>query len=102
MNSSSERKIIYKTKEQGRNIYQREISVDNTLIDVFFSSTDGLYSDVIDKELDFQESKRLDEINYIINNMLPDIEKQTIYLLFFLKKNQETVGRILKISQEMV
>jgi hypothetical protein len=34
--------------------------------------------------------------------MLPEIEKYVILLLFFYKKKQEVVGRILKVSQEMV
>lgn len=101
MISSSEKKFIRKVREEGGNVYKREISVDNKLIDIFFSSSDGLYSEQI-KQIKFEDSKKLDEINYIINTMLPDIERQVVYLLFFLKKNQETVGRLLKISQEMV
>jgi len=68
---------------------------------MFFSNSDSLYTGQIE-DLDFHDSKRIEEINFIINNMLPVIEKQVIYLLYFLKKNQETTGRLLNVSQEMV
>lgn len=101
MSESSKRKAIYKIKEEGQNVYTREVSFDTKLMDAFFSSDDGFQSKRI-KEIEFEDSQKLDEISFIINNMLPDIERQVIYLLFFAKKNQETVGKILNISQEMV
>lgn len=92
-------KRIYKElKLHGKNLFKREIGIDNVLLDTLFSSSEEVTEL---KEFNFEDSKKLDEIFYIINNMLPDIEKQIIFLLFFLKKNQETVGRLLHISQEM-
>ena len=96
-----EKRLISHLKENQINTFQRVINVDSLLIDTFFSSANGLTSQTAE-ELKYEDSKKVDEINYIINNMIPDIEKQVIYLLFFLKKNQETVGRLLDISQEMV
>lgn len=98
---SKERKILKQLRENNANVYRRELNVDNVLIDLFFSNADKLSSDA-SPQLDFEQSKKIDEICYIIDNMIPDIEKQVIYLLFFLKKNQETVGKLLNISQEMV
>lgn len=94
-------KLINEVKYQGNNLYKRTIDVDNFLIDSCFSYADRIQFEE-SKDQTFDEVKAFEEINYIINNMLPDIEKQVIYLLFFLKKDQETTGRILKISQEMV
>jgi len=81
--------------------FKREIGVDSFLIDSCFSSTEGLNFEE-SPDLTFDDTKKVDEINFIINNMLPDVERQVVYFLFFLKKNQETVGRLLNISQEMV
>jgi hypothetical protein len=94
-------KLINEIKYQGNNLYKKTIDVDNFLIDSCFSYADGIRFEET-KDQTFDEVKLFEDINYIINNMLPDIEKQVIYLLFFLKKDQETTGRILKISQEMV
>jgi len=83
------------------NLYKKEVSIDSKLLEIFFSDNEGLYSQE-KKEFNFEQAKKVDEIYYIIDNMLPEIEKQIIYLLFFLERKQEIVGRLLKISQEMV
>jgi len=100
MNQNKQKKFLSKAKEQQSDVYRREIKVDNLLIDLFFSEDDKPYEKT--RDVKFEESKRIDEIKYIINKMIPEIEKQIIYLLFFVRKNQETVGELLKISQEMV
>jgi predicted transcriptional regulator len=82
-------------------IFKREIGVDSFLIDSCFSNADGLNFEET-RDLTFDEVNKIEDITFIINNMLPDIEKQVVYFLFFLKKNQETVGKLLNISQEMV
>jgi hypothetical protein len=79
----------------------REISVDNKLLELFFTDFDGLYAHPGQAE-NLEAQKRVEEICYITENMLPEIEKQVIILIFFLKKKQEAVGRILKVTQEMV
>lgn len=102
MDFNSDRKSFFKYIEQtGLNFHKREISVDNRLIELFFSNVDGLYSES-DHQENFELQKRIEEIYYIIENMLPEIEKQVIILFFFLKKKQEIIGKVLKISQEMV
>ena len=83
------------------NNFRREVRMDSSVIELFFSNEDSAYSDQNDVDL-HQYEKKLDEINYIIQSMLPEIEKNVISLLFFYRKKQEVVGRILKISQEMV
>ena len=95
---NSKKRILNKAKEQGCNIFKREINIDTRLIESFLASNHNTST----RDLTFEEIKKINEINYIINNMLPDIEKQVVYLLYFFKKQQETVGALLGISQEMV
>jgi len=83
------------------NLYKKEVLIDNKLLEIFFSDDDGLYLQENEK-IDYEQTKKIDEIHYIIDNMLPEIEKQIIYLIFFLERKQEIVGRLLNISQEMV
>lgn len=83
------------------NFYKKEINLDSNTIESFFSDSDKLFFED-DVDLTFDDVKKIDEVYYIIKHMLPEIEKQIIYFLYFLKRNQETVGRVLKISQEMV
>lgn len=81
--------------------YKREVRIDHNLLELFFSNSDSLYvSENIQIELENEE--KINEVNFVIENMLPEIEKYVILLLFFYKKKQEVVGRILKVSQEMV
>jgi hypothetical protein len=98
---SSEKQLLKQLKDTKVNLHRREVNVDSVLFDSIFSNADGLYEQNI-QEFKFEEFKKTQEVSYIINSMLPEIEKEVIYLLFFLNKNQETTGRILKISQEMV
>lgn len=84
-----------------RDIFKREIAIDNKLLESFFSNADGLYSEETTDD-SFDTAKRIDELYYIIDRMLPEIEKQIVILLFFYHKKQEIVGKVLKISQEMV
>jgi hypothetical protein len=79
--------------------FRKEVRIDQNLLETFFSNEDSLYSSDIQVEL--KDEDKIKEINFIIENMLPEIEKYVIILLFFYKKKQETVGRILKVSQEM-
>jgi hypothetical protein len=81
--------------------YKREVRIDQNLLEIFFSNSDGLYA-TSDVQIEMQNEDKINEINYVIENMLPEIEKYVILLLFFYKKKQEVVGRILKVSQEMV
>lgn len=81
---------------------KREISIDSRLIEDFFSNSDGLYGNQEQGEFDINVARRVDELYYIIENMLPDIERQVISLLYFHGKNQDTTGRVIGISQEMV
>lgn len=83
------------------NNYKREVRIDNNLLELFFSNSDSLYS-TEDVQIELENEDKKNEINYVITHMLPEIEKFVILLLFFYKKKQETVGRILKVSQEMV
>ena len=83
------------------NFYKKEVNIDNKFLESFFSDSNKLFFEE-DEELKFDDVKKVDEIYYIIKHMLPEIERQIIYFLYFLKRNQEAVGRILKISQEMV
>jgi len=80
--------------------FRKEVRVDQNLLETFFSNEDSLYTS--DIQVGLENDDKLKEINFIIENMLPEIEKYVIVLLFFYKKKQETVGRILKVSQEMV
>lgn len=84
------------------NIFKREISVDSSIFENLFSESDSLYFNFVTEDLDFEKQRKVDEVYYIIENMLPKIEKQVIFLSYFLKKKQEVIGRLLKISQEMV
>jgi hypothetical protein len=81
--------------------YKREVRIDNSLLELFFSNSDGLYSSE-DVKIELENEEKINEINYVIEHMLPEIEKYVILLLFYYKKKQEVVGRILKVSQEMV
>lgn len=81
--------------------FKREVRIDQNLLEIFFSNSDSLYSSS-DVQIELENEEKINEINYIIENMLPEIEKYVILLLFFYKKKQEVVGRILKVSQEMV
>jgi hypothetical protein len=91
---------VLKESEPG---FSREKSIDSKLIEQFFTNSDSLFpnEDEMD-DYNLEQAKTVEEIFYIIEKMIPDIEKQVITLLFFYKKKQEQVGRILKISQEMV
>jgi hypothetical protein len=80
--------------------FRKEVRIDQNLLETFFSNEDSLYSSELQIEL--KDEDKIKEINFIIENMLPEIEKYVIILLFFYKKKQEVAGRILKISQEMV
>jgi hypothetical protein len=80
--------------------YRKEVRVDQNLLETFFSNEDSLYSSEIQIELTGDEKTK--EISFIIENMLPEIEKYVIVFLFFYKKKQEAVGRVLGVSQEMV
>jgi hypothetical protein len=82
-------------------VYKREVRIDNRLLDLFFSNSDSLYN-TEDVQLDLENDEKINEVNYVIEHMLPEIEKYVILLLFFYKKKQEVVGRILEVSQEMV
>lgn len=93
--------IIKLLSKSFSNNFRREVNIDNSVIELFFSNTDSLYNQQ-SVSLSFDESKQVEEIFYIIENMLPQIEKSIIYFLFIQKKNQETTGRILNLSQEMV
>jgi hypothetical protein len=84
-----------------RSIFRREIPIDSKLLESFFSNDDALYADY-ETDDSFDTAKKIDELYYIIDKMLPEIEKQIIVLLFFYHKKQEVTGKILKISQEMV
>ena len=80
--------------------FRREVRIDQNLLEIFFSNEDGLYaSDVL---VEMENEDKVAEINYIIEHMLPEIEKYTILLLFYYKKKQEVAGRILGVSQEMI
>lgn len=81
--------------------YKREVRIDHNLLELFFSNNDKMYNSE-DFEIELQNEEKINEVNYIIENMLPEIEKFVIILLFFYKKKQEVVGQILKVSQEMV
>jgi hypothetical protein len=81
--------------------FKREVRIDQNLLEIFFSNSDGLYS-TEDVQIELESEEKINEINYIIDRMLPEIEKYVILLLFFYKKKQEVVGRILRVSQEMV
>lgn len=81
--------------------FKREVRIDQNLLEIFFSNSDGLYS-CSDVQIELENEEKINEINFIIENMLPEIEKYVILLLFFYKKKQEVVGRILRVSQEMV
>jgi hypothetical protein len=81
--------------------YKREVRIDANLLELFFSNDDGLYTQS-NIQIELENEEKINEINYIIEHMLPEIEKYVILLLFFYKKKQEVVGRILKVSQEMV
>jgi len=83
------------------NVYKHEVRIDNTLLETFFSNSDSLYSSE-DIKIELENEEKINEIKHVIDNMLPEIEKYVIILLFFYKKKQEVVGRILKVSQEMV
>lgn len=82
-------------------IYKREVRIDHNLLELFFSNSDSLYSSE-DIQIELENEDKINEVNYIIDHMLPEIEKYVILLLFFYKKKQEVIGRILKVSQEMV
>lgn len=85
-----------------KNFYKKEVNVDSAVLENNFS-TDQALSFKLDKlEIDFEDATKIDEIQYIIDNMLPEIEKSVIKLVYFLKKKQEAIGRMLNISQEMV
>jgi hypothetical protein len=81
--------------------FKREVRIDQNLLEMFFSNSDGLYNSS-DIQIELENGEKINEINYIIEHMLPEIEKLVILLLFFYKKKQEVVGRILRVSQEMV
>jgi hypothetical protein len=81
--------------------YKREVRIDNNLLELFFSNSDSLYTSE-DVQIELENEEKINEVNYVIEHMLPEIEKYVILLLFFYKKKQEVVGRILKVSQEMV
>jgi Sigma-70, region 4 len=81
--------------------FKREVRIDQNLLEMFFSNSDGLYAPS-DIQIELENDDKINEINYIIEHMLPEIEKFVILLLFFYKKKQEVVGRILRVSQEMV
>jgi len=82
-------------------VYRREVRIDQHLLELFFSNSDGLYN-TEDTHLELENEDKISEVLYVINNMLPEIERYVILLLFFYKKKQEVVGKILKVSQEMV
>jgi len=83
------------------NAYKREVRIDNNLLELFFSNSDSLYSSE-EIKIELENEDKINEMNYVIEHMLPEIEKHVIVLLFHYKKKQEVVGRILKVSQEMV
>jgi hypothetical protein len=99
-NSRLDKSFVLKEVDS-KDIFKREIAIDNKLLGSFFSNADGLYAEEsIDDN--FDTAKKIDELYYIIDRMLPEIEKQIVILLFFYHKKQEIVGKVLKISQEMV
>lgn len=81
--------------------FKREVRVDQAVLEAFFSNSHAMYSSS-DVQIELENEDKVNEINFIIENMLPEIEKYVIILLFSYKKKQEVVGRILKVSQEMV
>jgi len=83
------------------NNYKREVRIDHNLLEIFFSNSDSLYNSE-DIQIELQNEEKVNEVNYVIEHMLPEIEKYVILLLFYYKKKQEVIGRILKVSQEMV
>jgi hypothetical protein len=94
-------KIIHHLDPQGDiSTFRKEVRIDQNILETFFSNEDSLYLNSSDIELNNDD--KVKEINFIIENMLPEIEKYAIILLFFCKKKQEVAGRILKVSQEMV
>lgn len=99
--TSNKRAFIKQLEDSGSSLRQRVISVDNRLIELFFSNFEGLYKE--EEQIENPElQEKIEDIYFIIETMLPEIEKQVIILFFFLKKKQETIGKILNISQEMV
>ncbi|MDD5649671.1 MAG: hypothetical protein PHF86_04525 [Candidatus Nanoarchaeia archaeon] len=83
-------------------VYKREVRIDNNLLELFFSNSDSLYSSIDNVRIELAHEDKINEINFIIEHMLPEIEKCVIILLFFYNKKQEVAGRILQVSQEMV
>jgi hypothetical protein len=100
---ADKRSFIQYAEQSGgyNNFNRREVSVDNRLIELFFADFEGLYANQEHTD-DYEIKKRIEEIKYIIDNMLPEIEKQVIVMFFYLKRKQETIGRILHVSQEMI
>ncbi len=88
-------------KAEGYTYHNTEIPVDSTIIDKFFSDVDSLYKNN-DISISIDKQAKIDEILYIINTMLPEIEKYVIVFSYFFKKKQEIIGKILEVSQEMV
>lgn len=88
-------------RSEGYTQHKTEMPVDNTVIDKFFSDFDALYKSD-DNGISFDKQNKIDEILYIINSMLPEIEKYVIVFNYFFKKKQEIIGESLNISQEMV
>jgi len=88
-------------KAEGYTYHNTEIAVDGSIIDKFFSDVDSLYKNN-DISISIDKQAKIDEILYIINTMLPEIEKYVIVFTYFFKKKQEIIGKILEVSQEMV
>jgi len=99
--SSSSQNKLSLIKAEGYAHHSTEISVDSTIIDRFFSDVDSLYKNN-DISISVDKQAKIDEILYIINTMLPEIEKYVIVFSYFFKKKQEIIGQILEVSQEMV
>lgn len=91
-----------KSQLYNRNFFKKEVNIDNTLLEALFSTDDALSHKLDKEEIKFEDHIKIDEINFIIENMLPEIEKRIVFLIYYMKKKQEVVGRILNISQEMV
>ena len=88
-------------RSEGYTQHVHEMPVDNFILDKFFSDFDSMYQNN-EVSVSFERQNKIDEILFIINSMLPEIEKYVIVFTYFFKKKQETIGQILSISQEMV
>lgn len=80
--------------------HHREISFDNVLIEQLVSNEQNLFTQQQELGLEFNDLQKVDQIKFIIDNQLSELERLCFILFMIYKKKQKSIGRILHITQE--